>query len=205
MHLSTAISPATLITLVGLELFFKYKHKYSLHSEGSKNNWGRGPIVLCSFILHHCRARGYFLKCLSDFPKLKSCVSEQAFPLSPGMCLLWSLHTQTGENNCSNCWLNGQAWISRLYLRVLSCQVARQFSVAPESHYSQHGHCDFHFPSTVLNPTLLPCWFQLPRLGGGGVGTHLQSLCHITRRLLCVCACLFANPVQEIQPLMVLS
>lgn len=80
-------------------------------------------------------------KTLVWFPQMKACVSEQAFPLSPGMCLLWSLHTQTGENNFGNCSLNWQAWISRRHLRVLSCQVAPRFLAAPESHYSQDGHC----------------------------------------------------------------
>lgn len=114
------------------------------------------------------QGKGVLSKMLVWFPQIKTCVSEQAFPLSPCMCLLWSLHIQTGENNFSNCRLNWQAWISRLYLRVLSCQVARQFSVAPESHYSLDGHWDFHFPITALNPIFHCRWFQLPRLGGGG-------------------------------------
>lgn len=114
------------------------------------------------------QGKGVLSKILVWFPQIKTCVSEQAFPLSPCICLLWSLHIQTGENNFSNCRLNWQAWISRLYLRVLSCQVARQFSVAPESHYSLDGHWDFHFPITVLNPIFHCRWFQLPRLGGEG-------------------------------------
>lgn len=87
------------------------------------------------------QGKGIISKMLVWFSQIKTCISEQDFPLSPCMCLLWSLHIQTGENNFSNCRLNWQAWISRLYFRVLSCQVARQFSAAPESHYSQDGYC----------------------------------------------------------------
>lgn len=41
-HISTTISPAMLITSVGLELSFKYRHKYSVNSKGSYSNWGGG-------------------------------------------------------------------------------------------------------------------------------------------------------------------
>lgn len=61
---------------------------HTLHSEGGGNNSGGEPFALCSLILHHYRPKEYRLKCLSDFPKLKTCVSEQAFPPSPCMCLL---------------------------------------------------------------------------------------------------------------------
>lgn len=122
------------------------------------------------------------------------------------MCLLWSLHTQTGENNFSNCRLNWQAWISRRHLRVLSCQVAAWVLAAPESHDSQDGHwASLSFSSHCAKS------YPLPPAGFNyldweeGEGTHLQPLGRVTRRLLCVRACLFTDPVRATRPLMAFS
>lgn len=138
-----------------------------------------GSCVHCiHWFLHRDRAKGYFLKRLPDVPQMTSCVSVQECPLLPCMCLLWSLQIQTGENYFGNCRCNWQASVSRLRLRVWSCQDA------PESHYSQDGIVHgFRFPITVLKvPHCSPGWFQRPgRWDGGKVGCTPA----VTRRRLC--------------------
>lgn len=153
-HLSTAISPAMLTVAVGLDCL--------LNTDMSPSCFPPTEEGSCVHYIHGClhcdRAKGYFLKRLSDVPQMTSCVSVQGCLLSPCMCLLWSLQIQTGENYFSNCRCNWQASVSGLRLRVLSHQDA------PESHYSRDGivHA-FHLPINVLKvPHCSPGWFQWP-------------------------------------------
>lgn len=112
---------------------------------------------------------------------MTTCVSEQAFPLSPCTCLLWSLHIQTGGNNFSNCRRNWQAWLSRLHLLVLSgrCRI----TLFPGWYYaclSFSNHC-------VRNPTLHSWLISTTQMVTWRRGTHTSSHFAVTGRCLCGC------------------
>lgn len=167
-HLSTAISPAMLTTAVGLDHLLNTDISLPCFPPTEDGSCVR----YIHWFLHRDKAKGYFLKRLSDVPQMASCVSVQGCPLSPCMCLLGSLQIQTGENYFGNCRCNWPASLSRLRLRVLSCQDA------PESHYSQDGIVHgFRFPIAVLNvPHCSPGWFQRPGWWDGGkAGAHVLS------------------------------
>lgn len=61
----------------GAGISFKHRHKSAIFS----TNWRGELCALYSLILHRHKAKGYFLKRLSDVPQMTSCVSVHGCPL----------------------------------------------------------------------------------------------------------------------------
>lgn len=161
-HLSTAVSPAALTTSVGFGLSGLYKkHKFSVDSGGSDRQQGGRPApASSSFTLHL-----YFLKCSSDFPKLKPVFLSKLFHFHPG-CVSCDHFTSRQKKTTSviadligKHGSPGSTYVS-CHARMLRASWLFQNHVIPKMG-TAHA---FHFPATVLNPTLGSCWFQRPRL-----------------------------------------
>lgn len=152
---STTVSPTALMTTARPRPSLKSRQKHCMSFQGAAaGGWG----VICWWVIYSSSlwGEGRLSKMLVCCPLIKAQVSEQAFPFSPRMCLLWPLHSQTRENGSSNYQLDWYVWFSGLRLSVLLWPVVSPRSAAP----ADGRYAWLSFTSVTWHPML---WFQRPR------------------------------------------
>lgn len=186
---STAVFPTALMTTARPRPSLKSRQKHCVSFQGAAaGEWG----VICWWVIYSSSlwGEGRLSKMLVCCPLITARVSEQAFPFSPRMCLLWPLHSQTRENGSSNYQLDWYVWLSGLRLSVLLWPV-----VSPHSGL-QH-HCSPRMGATH-GCHLYPA-HEIPGFGfkdldkekGKGDTLAATEACHNGDPLcvMCVCVC----------------